>query len=470
VAIQRKRFMLERVKERSYMHASQSSVGFTTALSRMVLMLRYGAESSEQREALRALVLSAQDSAVELEPSGGEMLGSGRTLPLRRESVEPLLERFAAHGVRKLVVRRGAMAGELADLARILAGEPEELADDDGVRMWNVQLVRGPEAEVGVGDEQSRAAIASLENGDEDAATAVATIEKLVQAASEAGRAESLVEPMLALDRCASARGSGERAALCAAALDEMSTPAIIRQFAQSLPLRSDRAPLLLVLKRSGDVGAHALIAHLMAAETLEERRAYFDSIVALRAGIPRLVDALGHPQWYIVRNAAALLGEMRVVEADEALVPLLVHPHARVREAAAAALSRLGTETARAALSELAGGALTDSRPRIAGVEDDTNVGPSARTLESEPDNDVRLGIIAALGRLATPAAVQRLIRVCTTSAGDTATTLRVAALEALAASRGGASVPVLREFTRDEHPEVRDAARRLIAGVAVQ
>lgn len=452
------------------MHASQSSVGFTTALSRMVLLLRYGAESSEQREALRALVLSAQDSAVELEPSGGELLANGRALPLRRESLDQLIERMAAHGVRKLVVRRGAMAGELADLARILAGEPEDTPDGEGVRMWNVQLLRGPEAEIGSADEQSRELVARLEDGDDDPAEAVAGVVRFVQAASEAGRSESLLQPMLALDRCASARGSGERAELCTAALEQLSTPAIIRQFAQSLPLRSDRAPLLLVLKRAGDVGAHALIAHLMAAETLEERRAYFDAIVALRAGIPRLVDALGHSQWYIVRNAAALLGEMRVAEADEALVPLLVHPHERVREAASAALARLGTETARAALSELASGSIGANNGAVDAVVHDAAAVPSARTLENEPDDDVRLGIIAALGRLATPAAVQRLIRVCTASAGETATSLRVAALEALAASRGGASVPVLRELTRDEHPEVREAARRLIAGVAVQ
>src|SRR5690606_2990017 len=129
----------------------------------------------------------------------------------------------------------------------------------------------------------------------EGSAELVEGIERYVTAAAEAGRSDALVEPLLALDRCASARGADERAALCARALDEMATPAIMRQFAQSLPFRSDRPALLLVLKRAGDVGAHALIAHLMAAETIEERRAFFDAIVALRAGIPRLVDALGH-------------------------------------------------------------------------------------------------------------------------------------------------------------------------------
>src|SRR5690606_2785435 len=125
-------------------------------------------------------------------------------------------------------------------------------------------------------------------------------------------------------------------------------------------------------------------------AETIEERRCYFDAIVSLRAGIPRLLDALAHPQWYVVRNAVSLLGEMRVLEADSALVPLLDHPHVRVREAAVAALTRLGTDVAREALRNvprtLRGGAET--------LADAAASAPLARTLESEADEDVQFGI----------------------------------------------------------------------------
>lgn len=446
------------------MHATQSSVGFTTALARLVLLQRYGADAAEQRDALRSLVLASQDSAVELEPADGELLANGRALPLRQDAVEPLIERLGAHHIRRLVVRRGAMAGELVDLARILAAEPEADGQSARVGLWNVQILRAGDGDGGPRDAQALELSRALEDGSGDAAAQVAEIETFVLAADEAGRSEALVEPLLALDRCASARGSSGRAMICRQALDRLSTPSVMRQFAQALPLRSDRAPLLLVLKRAGDVGAHAIIAHLMASETIEVRRVYFDAIVALRAGVPRLMDALGHQQWYIVRNAAALLGEMRIGEADEALIPLLDHPHVRVREAAATALNRLGTELARKVLAE------SGPKAMVTTVSFEEPSAPSARTLETEPDEDVRLGIVAALGRLATPAAVQRLIRVFSNSAGDKTTELRIAALEALAAARGGASVPLLRELTRDDTPDVRDAARRLIAGVAVQ
>lgn len=449
------------------MHGSQSPVGFTTALARLVLLLRYGADSADQREALRALVLASQDATVELVPSGGELLVNGRALPVRAESVAPLLERLIAHDVQRLVVRRGAMAGELADLARILASEPDPDADGAGIGLWNVQLVRGDQGDPTADDAEARALAAALESSDaETVADVLERLEHFVLAAAEAGRSEALVEPLLALDRCAGGRAGDERALRCARSFEALATPAVIRQFAQQLPSRSDRAPLLAVLKRSGDVGAHALIAHLMAAETIEERRCYFDAIVSLRAGIPRLLDALAHPQWYVVRNAVSLLGEMRVLEADSALVPLLDHPHVRVREAAVAALTRLGTDVAREALRNvprtLRGGAET--------LADAAASAPLARTLESEADEDVQFGIVAALGRLGTPAAVQRLIAVGSAANGVRRTALRVAALEALATARGSASVPTLRELVRaDDDPMVRDAAQRLIAVVAV-
>src|SRR5690606_26799649 len=112
-----------------------------------------------------------------------------------------------------LVVRRGAMAGELADLARILAAEPEPPEAGAGIGLWNVQLVRGPEAEAGVGDEKARLLVQSLESETEGSAELIAGIERYVTAAAEAGRSDALVEPLLALDRCASARGADERAA-----------------------------------------------------------------------------------------------------------------------------------------------------------------------------------------------------------------------------------------------------------------
>jgi HEAT repeat protein len=212
-----------------------------------------------------------------------------------------------------------------------------------------------------------------------------------------------------------------------------------------------------------------------MAADSLEVRRVFFDSIVQLRVGIPMLIDALGHPQWFVVRNAAALLGEMEAAEADVALARLLEHGDERVRFAAAAALSRLSTPVATAALQRM----IVDTSPSVRlraasayamGGQVKT-AAPLSAALDAEMDGDVQLGILAALGRLGTPDAVQKLVKAIVPAAGGQRrpATYRVAAVEALANARGAAAIPALRELLGDTEPTVRDTAKRLIAAAAV-
>src|SRR5690606_4229954 len=138
---------------------------------------------AEQRDALRSLVLASQDSAVELEPVDGDLLANGRALPLRQDAVEPLVERLNAHHIRRLVVRRGAMAGELADLARILAAEPEPDGEAARVGLWNVQLVRAVDGDNGPRDAQALEVARALEAESGDATLQVAQIEEFVLAA-----------------------------------------------------------------------------------------------------------------------------------------------------------------------------------------------------------------------------------------------------------------------------------------------
>src|SRR5690606_9875486 len=126
----------------------------------------------------------------------------------RQDAVQPLIERLGAHHIRRLVVRRGAMAGELVDLARILAAEPEPESEAASVGLWNVQILRAGEGDSGPRDAQALELAGALEDESSDAAAQVAELEAFVLAADEAGRSEAIVEPLLALDRCASARGS----------------------------------------------------------------------------------------------------------------------------------------------------------------------------------------------------------------------------------------------------------------------
>ena len=178
-----------------------------------------------------------------------------------------------------------------------------------------------------------------------------------------------------------------------------------------------------------------------MAADTLEERRVFFDAIVAMRAGIPMLIDALGHPQWFVVRNAACAArrdgggaGGPRAGPAAGARAT------SACAQAAAGALSRITTPAAARRAAPDAPRPLAARAPargqrlRVAAGQAH-NAAPLAAALDAELDGDVQLGILAALGRLGTPDAVQKLVKAVRPHHGRLRpATYRVAALEALA------------------------------------
>ena len=59
------------------------------------------------------------------------------------------------------------------------------------------------------------------------------------------------------------------------------------------------------------------------------------------------IVHMLGDPRWFVVRNAAELAGDLRLRGTEGALMDALVHDEPRVRRAAAAALGRLASPAA---------------------------------------------------------------------------------------------------------------------------
>ena len=113
-------------------------------------------------------------------------------------------------------------------------------------------------------------------------------------------------------------------------------SPGTLRGLALLLPHKRDlRESLHEVFARSGESGVDTLIELMIAANTPGERRAYRDALASCPHAAPMLGHMLGDPQWFVVRNAAELLGEMGVHEVDGKLVETLNHPDARVRRAA---------------------------------------------------------------------------------------------------------------------------------------
>jgi HEAT repeat protein len=252
-----------------------------------------------------------------------------------------------------------------------------------------------------------------------------------------------------------------------------MSRPALLRAVAHLLPRKKERHDdFVAVLVRTGEDGADALIDQLTQAQTAEDRRAFFDVLLHLQAGVPALIHMLGDARWFVARNAAELLGEMRAQAAEEPIKMLLRHQDERVRRAATNALVRLDTATAKQAIHEAMRYTYAQVRMQAAAAIATRNDGKSAGTLtkalDDEVDPEVQLAIITALGKVATTEAVHRLIRAAEPDGRiffkKKPTPVRVAAVNALGEARTAAAISALESLKDDRVRDVRDAVVRAL------
>ena len=255
-------------------------------------------------------------------------------------------------------------------------------------------------------------------------------------------------------------------------ALRRLSKPTILRGVATMLPRKRDRTDdYMLVLTRCGEDGADALIDQLTSAQSLSDRRVFFDALVKLNAGVPALIHMLGDARWYVARNAADLLGEMQAEEAQGPLSELLKHDDDRVRRAAITALAKLSSPKALDSLRI----AMRDSSPQVrmqaaAGMgtrKGLRSAGTLTKALDDEDDQEVQLAIVAALGRLGTADAVQRLIKAAEPAGGifkKKPAAIRVAAVQALGEARTPAAQNALQHLLDDKDKEVKQAVFRLL------
>jgi HEAT repeat protein len=264
-----------------------------------------------------------------------------------------------------------------------------------------------------------------------------------------------------------------------AAAVRRLSKPTVLRAVASVLPKRKERAgDYLAVLARAGEEGAEALIEQLTAAQSLVDRRVYFSALVTLKAGGSTLTHMLGDARWYVARNAADLLGELKAVEAEGPLAELLKHDDERVRRAATNALAKLGTAHSHLALKR----ALRDTSPQVRATAAAGLAGRSTsrggrtaatllRALDGESDVEVQIAILTALGRVGTSDAVERLIKAAEPDGRlfkRKPASYRVAAVQALGEARTPTALAALQVLSADRDKDVRDAAQKAVTEVA--
>ena len=301
------------------------------------------------------------------------------------------------------------------------------------------------------------------------------TIDELVVTAEQAVRndeRELVAEAMVGLLTRQNDPRGGAVVSQSATALQRLITPAALRVVVRAAALPGARVEgIQAVLAVAREAGAAALIAELTVARNLAERRRYFEMLLKLPPAVGVLTKMLASPQWHVARNAADLLGQLHATEAESALVGALQHQDERVRRVVAHALAKLGTPGAVASLRS----ALVDSsalvRVQAAGGLARRKGARSANTLtralENEADPEVQLAVIAALGRLATPDAVNRLISAAEPDGRlfkKKPVVFRVAAVHALGEVRTPAARAVLQSLASDKEREVREAVLRVV------
>jgi len=291
----------------------------------------------------------------------------------------------------------------------------------------------------------------------------------LAEAAGLEGKAAVVSEIMARLGKREPSLPHFESKRAFVMTLRRLAKPELLRMVAGQLPHDAEhREANIGVLVRAGENGADALIEQIAAVAHQRDRRIYVNALLRVEPGVPALLRMLGDPRWFVVRNAADILGEMQVADAEAPLNGLLQHGEERVRKAATTALMRLGTPRA----LEMIQRALTDSVAQtriqaaaaLAARKDVRTSAPQLlRALDLEKDEEVQTAFFMALGRLATPEAVQRLITGAAPKRGlfDRKTmNQRVAAVTALGESHTAAALAALRDLAEDKEVDVRNAA----------
>ncbi len=254
-------------------------------------------------------------------------------------------------------------------------------------------------------------------------------------------------------------------------AIRRIAVAPILRSVAALLPRRRDRYDeYMTVIARSEEAGAEALAESLIAAPTIGDRRVYYDALIRLRTGVRTLIHMLGDSRWYVVRNAAELLGELKVAEAEVELMRLLEHDDDRIRAAAANALARIGSAR-RGRVSRGAPAATDNGNGDVpASSNGQRSVNSIIKALEKESDSRVQVTLVAALGQLGTAQAVDKLVEIARTERGLLARQrpmpFRVAAVHAIGQAKSPNAQQALQALLRDKSPAVRGAASWVILG----
>ncbi len=452
---------------------------YVAALAMLLRQLRERASTTEVLSSVNRICALAHVGNVTIDQ---RVFNDADAIEAIRESAQFLRALLMEHGITAVDIASTVTDTELLKLGGILVGPPSSvrgaiLESVDAMSIWNVRLrAEGLPLRPtprGMASIAPAAAIASAASG--AATKPVATAAATTAAATAPTVGHDVIEQSV---KAAVTRGDGKAVFKLLDAIDEpvlleqLATPSALQLIVELLlDPKTDHEPVQAFLLRSGVPGARAVFEQLIAATELADRRFLYDIAASMPATLAVARQYSASPTWFVARNAAGLLGEMKNQSAIPDLSRLLKHSDLRVRIAAVVALGQIGGPTATSRLESVLFDNSPDVRNRalsivFAAPDADPLADRLMLAVQEESAIDYQLEIISALSHVQTPRARQKLIELTaerSRSLDDLQ--IRLAAISALAAGHRPAADAALKTLTQDEHSLIRERAQAVLS-----
>lgn len=499
---------------------------FAVLLGRLVDLLRRAPEAvDDHKAALRALTDLANQRGATVRVGETGITVDGATLPDNAPFVRLLQGQMEAHGLAEVRLHHRASAMDVMDFVKAIALDPAQYGPAHDVE----EVLRREQAEtvsvlplerdaaasrrraarvtdalkasgIGAGPPESgvlpaaqgaayeemvrhqRASTSTLAGnisgmGRQGGAGLAAKLEGIqvgIQKALEAKEDLRALEAIVQLVNEEAQTPEGEVRRLFGVTLRRILTTHTLNRVARHLLDEVYAADATIVMQRAGTAGTKVLLDLLVEAPTFAERRAYLAALRQIEEGTDVVASLLNHHEWFVVRNAADLAGELGIPEAVGPLGRVVGHDDARVRRSVGIALARIGTPSAVQYLARLLRD--SDREVKLAVFREVKGKGlaalsmPLVTAVQSEEDPGLVAEYYRGLGRIGTPDAVQALVQAAQKAGGllggKKAMAPRLAAVEGLALAGGDAARGALQALAEDRSKEIRTAAEKALRG----
>lgn len=470
---------------------------FAVTLARVTYLFRTSPDVSQRKAALRALVALTKLGSITVAVREGELVVEGNAVSPALPLIPDLTALFEAHRVTAVSFSQGAPPGEVLNFVKRLAADPEEdqvaelaeyVADEWRGTGVFVSLTGLDEPASTVNGKTGAALpaapavtslgiamrrLASAPHGD-DVLDRLNDVGAEIRDAFEADRLEEAVQALSAVIALEGRARSDYVRRCYGIELRRSLTRGILQRVTRMLSDARYGDAASRVLRRAGPDGTKVLVDQINSLPAMDERRMAFASLRTVKEGYHLMVSTLRHPDWYVVRNAAWLVGELGIGEVVPELALALEHRDGRVRQAAAVSLARVATPEALEHLVRII--ARGDPRMRslvlnaVQGPEAAGLVRPLTTALELEKNPLLAGEYMRALGRIGTADALRTLSNIAQSGRwflGRKPKPLRLAAIDALRQVGGPHAIGFLEPLVRDRDRDVQEAARMALMDI---